>query len=145
LYDVDTKLTRFGYRDYDAYTGKWTAKDPIGFDGGDSNLYGYVLGDPVGFVDPNGLAKNGGPYHPPSGVKVGCTKNNSCQEILNKIYLLEKMIKSHQGWDFNLPKPRGGNRHAKEIAELWTALGKCLLLNPLKNPKSPLVSKYYNT
>jgi len=55
LYDADTKLTRFGYRDYDAYTGKWTAKDPIGFDGGDSNLYGYVLGDPVGGFDPMGL------------------------------------------------------------------------------------------
>jgi len=55
LYDTDTKLTRFGYRDYDAYTGKWTAKDPIGFSGGDSNLYGYVLGDPVNFVDPLGL------------------------------------------------------------------------------------------
>lgn len=54
LYDQDTKLTRFGYRDYDAETGKWTAKDPIGFDGGDSNLYGYVLGDPVNFVDPTG-------------------------------------------------------------------------------------------
>jgi len=54
LYDPDTGLTRFGYRDYDAYTGKWTAKDPIGFDGGDTNLYGYVLGDPVNFVDPNG-------------------------------------------------------------------------------------------
>jgi RHS repeat-associated protein len=55
LYDQDTQLTRFGYRDYDAYTGKWTAKDPIGFSGGDSNLYGYVLGDPVGGFDPNGL------------------------------------------------------------------------------------------
>ena len=44
LYDADTKPTRFGYRDYDAYIGKWTAKDPIGFSGGDSNLYGYVLG-----------------------------------------------------------------------------------------------------
>jgi len=55
LYDSDTKLTRFGYRDYDAYTGKWTAKDPIDFGGGDSNLYGYVLQDPVNFVDPSGL------------------------------------------------------------------------------------------
>jgi RHS repeat-associated protein len=55
LYDADTKLTRFGYRDYDAETGKWTAKDPIGFDGGDTNLYGYVLGDPVNFIDINGL------------------------------------------------------------------------------------------
>jgi uncharacterized protein RhaS with RHS repeats len=34
--------------------GKWTAKDPIGFGGGDSNLYGYVLQDPVNFVDPTG-------------------------------------------------------------------------------------------
>ncbi|MBN2250075.1 MAG: hypothetical protein JW682_07030, partial [Campylobacterales bacterium] len=54
LYDRDTKLTRFGYRDYDATTGKWTAKDPIEFEGGDSNLYGYVLGDPVNLVDPDG-------------------------------------------------------------------------------------------
>ncbi|MEN8147447.1 MAG: RHS repeat-associated core domain-containing protein, partial [Campylobacterota bacterium] len=59
LYDPDTGLTRFGYRDYDAYTGKWTAKDPIGFDGGDSNLYGYVLGDPVNFLDPLGLFRFG--------------------------------------------------------------------------------------
>jgi len=55
LYDPDTKLTHFGYREYDAYTGKWTAKDPILFAGGDSNLYGYVLNDPVNLVDPEGL------------------------------------------------------------------------------------------
>ena len=55
LYDSDTKLVHFGYREYDSFTGKWTAKDPIGFDGGDSNLYGYVLGDPVRLVDPEGL------------------------------------------------------------------------------------------
>jgi RHS repeat-associated protein len=45
LYDDDTGLVRFGARDYDAYAGRWTAKDPIIFDGGDSNLYGYALGD----------------------------------------------------------------------------------------------------
>jgi RHS repeat-associated protein len=55
LYDTDIGLSRFGYRDYDAETGKWTTKDPIGFAGGDTNLYGYVLGDPVNFVDPEGL------------------------------------------------------------------------------------------
>jgi len=55
LHDRDTNLVHFGYREYDPYTGKWTAKDPIGFDGGDSNLYGYVLGNPVEFVDPEGL------------------------------------------------------------------------------------------
>jgi hypothetical protein len=30
------------------------SKDPIDFDGGDSNLYGYVMGDPVNYVDPIG-------------------------------------------------------------------------------------------
>jgi RHS repeat-associated protein len=55
LYDTDTKLTHFGYREYDAFTGKWTAKDPILFRGSLSNLYGYVLNDPVNFIDPSGL------------------------------------------------------------------------------------------
>lgn len=47
LYDPDTKLVRFGARDYDPETGRWTSKDPIGFSGGDANLYGYVVGDPA--------------------------------------------------------------------------------------------------
>ena len=55
LYDQHTKLTRFGARDYDVETGRWTAKDPILFKAGDTNLYGYVLNNPVNFVDPLGL------------------------------------------------------------------------------------------
>jgi RHS repeat-associated protein len=55
LYDKDTKLTKFGYREYDSYTGRWTSKDPIRYEGGDSNLYGYVLNDPINFVDVEGL------------------------------------------------------------------------------------------
>ena len=55
LYDPQTKLVRFGARDYDAQTGRWTSKDPILFEGGDTNLYGYVLGDPVNLVDFPGL------------------------------------------------------------------------------------------
>ncbi len=43
IHDKDTNLVHFGYREYDPHTGKWTAKDPIDFSGGDSNLYGYVL------------------------------------------------------------------------------------------------------
>jgi RHS repeat-associated protein len=55
LYDRDTGLTRFGARDYDAHTGRWTTKDPIRFAGGDVNLYGYVWNDPINFIDPPGL------------------------------------------------------------------------------------------
>jgi RHS repeat-associated protein len=87
LYDVDTGLTRFGARDYDAFTGRWTNKDPIRFAGGDSNLYGYVLGDPVQFIDITGFAAEpttqikiggrpmtiSGPYKAPPGIldKIG--------------------------------------------------------------------------
>ena len=55
MYDSDTKLVHFGYREYDPFTGKWSAEDPLLFGGGDSNLYGYVLGDPVNVVDSLGL------------------------------------------------------------------------------------------
>lgn len=54
IYDQHTKLTRFGARDYDAHTGRWTAKDPIRFNGGDANLYGYAFNDPVNWIDPDG-------------------------------------------------------------------------------------------
>jgi uncharacterized protein RhaS with RHS repeats len=37
-------------------TIRWITKDPIDFEGGDSNLYGYVVNDPINFVDPEGLA-----------------------------------------------------------------------------------------
>src|SRR5690606_7454590 len=57
LYDWDTGLVRFGARDYDAETGRWTSKDPIGFAGGETNLYVYVGNDPVNFVDPTGLSR----------------------------------------------------------------------------------------
>jgi RHS repeat-associated protein len=55
LYDPDTKLVRFGARDYDPQTGRWTSKDPIGFAGGDVNLYGYTFLDPINLKDVDGL------------------------------------------------------------------------------------------
>ncbi|AKT39533.1 RHS repeat-associated core domain-containing protein [Chondromyces crocatus] len=54
LYDTDTRLVRFGARDYQPETARWTAKDPLLFDGGDTNLYAYALGDPVNRIDPTG-------------------------------------------------------------------------------------------
>jgi RHS repeat-associated protein len=55
LYDRDTGLVRFGARDYDPETGRWTTKDPILFGGGDVNLYAYVANNPLNFIDPLGL------------------------------------------------------------------------------------------
>lgn len=46
----------FGLRHYDPTIGRWTTKDPIGFAGGDTNLYAYVGGDPMSKTDPSGLS-----------------------------------------------------------------------------------------
>lgn len=54
LYDAQTGLIRFGVRDYDPRVGRWTAKDPLGFAGGDTNFYAYVANDPINRGDPSG-------------------------------------------------------------------------------------------
>jgi RHS repeat-associated protein len=54
LQDRDTGLIRFGARDYDPMVGRWTSKEPLGFNGS-SNFYVYAENDPVNFVDVTGL------------------------------------------------------------------------------------------
>ena len=43
-------------RYYDPEVGRFVSEDPIGFEGGDVNLYAYVGGNPVMGIDPFGLA-----------------------------------------------------------------------------------------
>jgi len=71
LYDQHTGLVRFGARDYDALTGRWTARDPVQFYGGDVNLYGYIFGDPLNLTDMVGLK-------PPPNVPAG---SDICKNI----------------------------------------------------------------
>ena len=59
LHDPDTGLIRFGARDYDPATGRWTASDPIRFQGRDANLYRYAFADPVNRTDRKGLDSSG--------------------------------------------------------------------------------------
>jgi RHS repeat-associated protein len=59
MYDHETGLVRFGARDYDAESGRWTCKDPIGFESGDFNFYRYVDNSPIYFTDPTGLCSFG--------------------------------------------------------------------------------------
>lgn len=55
-WDRETGLSRMGVRYYDFMEGRFVSKDPIGFAGGDTNLYGYVQNNPINFTDPTGLA-----------------------------------------------------------------------------------------
>ncbi len=47
--DKDTGLVHFGYREYDPRIGRFITPDPIGFAGGDVDVYGYCLDDPMGY------------------------------------------------------------------------------------------------
>ncbi|MDO9182085.1 MAG: RHS repeat-associated core domain-containing protein, partial [Bacteriovorax sp.] len=85
LYDSDTKLVRFGLRDFDSEIGRWNSKDVIRFDTGDTNLYGYTSNDPVNFIDAEGLYKYsptaGGPVDSATGAALSCFESCSGLEI----------------------------------------------------------------
>ena len=55
LEDRATGMVRFGYRDYDQASGRWMARDPALYAGGQANLYVYVGNDPINGRDPLGL------------------------------------------------------------------------------------------
>jgi RHS repeat-associated protein len=52
--DEENGLLYMRARYYDPETGRFISKDPIGFAGGDINLYSYVQNNPINFVDPKG-------------------------------------------------------------------------------------------
>jgi RHS repeat-associated protein len=52
-------------RHLDVVAGRWISQDPIGFEGGDVNLYRYVGNNPVRWLDPVGLELVIGPRDHP--------------------------------------------------------------------------------
>jgi RHS repeat-associated protein len=86
LWDKDTKLTRFGVRDYDSETGRWTSKEPLGFDGA-RNFYVYAGNDGVMLWDLTGL-KPGDCFSTPDAAAI---------DALNYIYGESNLIQKEMG------------------------------------------------
>jgi RHS repeat-associated protein len=82
--DDGTGLYYYRTRYYHPALQRFVSEDPIGFDGGDTNLYAYVGNDPVNFIDPHGLINDnpnnwgfegGGGSIPPASAPTGRSGN----------------------------------------------------------------------
>jgi len=105
-----TGLYFYRARYYSPTFQRFIAQDPIGFSGGDVNLYGYVGGDPVMFRDPTGLQAveplPGAPPLPPiffpgTGANQQFTSGtlDLLRRLADKIANLCKDDKKDQCWD----------------------------------------------
>jgi RHS repeat-associated protein len=75
-------------RYYDPSVGRFISQDPLGFAGGDVNLYGYVRNDPVNLVDPNGknpmlIAILAGSYYFLTHHEVANAPTSPCDKLYN--------------------------------------------------------------
>jgi RHS repeat-associated protein len=62
-YDSDIGLQYSRARWYSSELGRFISEDPIGFAGGDVNLYGYVKNNPLKYRDPRGLDDADKPWY----------------------------------------------------------------------------------
>jgi len=56
-FDSETGLYYYRARYYDPTVGRFLSEDPIGFGGGQTDLYAYLGNEPVDYTDPLGLRK----------------------------------------------------------------------------------------
>ena len=57
-FDQETRLNYNYFRDYDTGTGRYVESDPIGLEGGSYSTYAYVEGNPLWYIDEDGLMGN---------------------------------------------------------------------------------------
>ncbi|HLJ91813.1 MAG TPA: RHS repeat-associated core domain-containing protein, partial [Gemmataceae bacterium] len=102
-YDTTSGLYNFRNRDYSPTLGRWLQEDPIGYNAGSRNLYGYEGEDPTNKADPSGLAEEKKPVPPkpvdPGSIEAGDStridnKQNRVDPIQNVavIYLLDYLL-----------------------------------------------------
>jgi len=75
-----TGLYNYRNRFYHPGVGRFLQPDPIGFQGGEVNLYRYALNDPINLVDPSGLKSCTGVIDAPFGFDFSqaCANHDRC-------------------------------------------------------------------
>jgi len=74
-WDEEIELYYYRARYYDPEIGRFIVEDPIGFSGGDANLYRYVHNSPINRIDPSGTRDMRWPVN-------GSVTNNSSRPVV---------------------------------------------------------------
>jgi RHS repeat-associated protein len=128
LYDRDTGLVRFGARDYDPRTGRWTNKDPLRFGGG-LNLYAYAGNDPVNLYDPGGLL-----WGIPAGESYGADATMYWANVYNNSTGAAAAGAFVMGSFAALWTPETSGQTATVLLTAWSASNACKLITPPQPP-----------
>jgi RHS repeat-associated protein len=85
-FDEETGVNYNWNRYYGFYLGKYMQVDPLGFAGGDVNLYGYVNNSAINMVDPFGLTSC--PFSVASYIKSNCKYAKRAAKDPNEIRVM---------------------------------------------------------
>ena len=96
-------------RDYDPSLGRYVQPDPLGLDAW-QNIYAYVDGDPLDWIDPWGLVP-GAPYPTPSAAALQALR------------------------DINPTSISQHREYAGRICQMWFGLGSCTYTPPIPGSK----------
>ena len=120
--DSETGFVYLHHRYLDAFTGRFVGQDAISFAAGDTNLYRYVGNDPMGDVDPLGLAAEGQLvwHHLASKSVFDPAKKDS---VLNQLGLqLEEGLDLHSksyGWELPTDPHSTLHSNANPLESRW--------------------------
>ena len=106
-FDSESGLYYYRFRHYDPRIGRFLQEDPIGFWGGDLNLYNYVWANPINYVDPFGLLVH-------EGFIKQLTKYTS-KQLKKAIKSLEKQIEKHKNKLADISQQQSKQHHEHEI------------------------------
>jgi RHS repeat-associated protein len=122
--DDSIGLYYYRARYYSPDLKRFTAEDPIGFGGGQSNLYAYVGGNPISFGDPSGTTIKVKGMNPAyyNAAKKYLTENS---ETARRIF--DKLDKSTTEYTVSMD-PESGNNYAYWNVN-WNPTKKLILIN----------------